>query len=261
MISVYSVYKDVLDDVNKEENGAFGFDQFTRVCNKALLFIHAKVMEYIQSGTEAKEVQMSKDVASYFISKKTLEFDNGEFKKPEDYAYYDNLRAAYYNADTMERIRELNELLCNDDDPTINKGKIKSELEKLKLCKSFIDCQILRHDQISHRLRSYIPNKRPTQGKPIAEQYGQTFKIYPCDSGNVELLYYRLPKECKLVGKENPSTLEFEFDATNSIDIDLPLTAKNSLVNAICTKWSVFVREQELFQLQQAQKQRLSEIN
>lgn len=256
MIDAYHLYQAVLDKVNKPENGYIDFELFTRKTNNISLGYFRELVRKLQSESVSdKDKQAIADQLSPYLESVVIASDNGIVARPDDYEFFAALRARFDGGERAVELGNLYSLLCEGgDDPTINMMEVQDKIKAMLNTDHYVPVDLLDAQQIAKRTSSHIKRKRPSQRKPIAEQKGKSFELYPKDLASVLLVYYRTPGEGKLVMSIDPETEMPYYDAFNSRAWEWTKGSQDALVVLISQDVGVFTRERDLIQMTEFQK-------
>jgi len=227
-MDIVQVFKGVLDNISKEENGRLTADQFNRLSQRAEM----RLLDYITSDIENQKPpimylsQKNKDYLSPFIEKKDDQVTGGFITKPNDYYMYEN----------MYRIGgKVNTENCDED-----------EVDENGDCNTVIE--LLEGSKFTRRCESYINGLRPSLNKPIAKEVGNKFQFMPKDLGSVTLEYVRLPKYGILKMKTDPVYNNMVVDVDGSQNYEFGEWAQEYMIYFITQMFGVHIREQGLVQ-------------
>lgn len=255
MINVYEFYNDSFDRINKEENGYLKTEQFNRLIKFSSVQLQSDLVQELQNRPDRH--QYVYDVLMPFNVRTVLPVSMfGIILKPDDYEHFSALRVIFDHTDTIKQIIDLNNLLCDEDDPTIDRILITQQIDQLAAEERFTDLPIYPHDKMAKRLTSQIPGKRPTVKKPVGEYAPLGWKVYPSATASALLLYYRKPAEAKLVMTVDQATGDVVYDSLASINIEWSEKAKEDLLKRIVKDFAIYIREPELFQMMEAKQNR-----
>lgn len=90
---------------------------------------------------------------------------------------------------------------------------------------------LISYDEISNRLRNYIT--APTELHPAAYIVKTGLKVYPTTIVGATVIYYRKPADPVFTTITNPTTLELEYDAGNSVELEWDDGSKLDILNMI----------------------------
>lgn len=256
MTDAYLVYQESCDLINKPENGYFPAALFNRFAWKASRFIYNDYIARIQNpNTAAVELGKLRDRLFPFQVTLDLVNDKNVFRVPDDYAYFSAGRINFDSGSTTIQLLHLNSLLCEaENDPSINVEEIKGEIDKLMQDPAFVPVQLLGHDQVATRMTSAIPGKRPSQKKPIMWRVENGFYLAPNEVSTLILSYYRRPQPAKLVMQVDPATKQETYNQQASTGFEWNDEAVNDLAQQIAILFATHIRENDLFQMAQANK-------
>lgn len=222
MIPVEKIYLDVLDAIDKDQNGEMDFELFNRMSRRAEL----RLLDYLTGNVTGQVLpiayssQKSKDLLSDFITpfKTSLDSD-GRFSKPDDYYYYDNMFSL-----TIENVGCDVDVDCDTD---INVDEVKNNVITL-----------LNGDRFNKRKNTYIQTLKPTPEKAIAKEVGTGFEIYPASIPGVYLEYIAFPEYAEIVGA---------IDTTYNTPIVNTVTSTNYKWNEGATEMLVYFISDSFF--------------
>lgn len=223
MISADDIYKDVLDRINDNENGAMTNNQFNRYSWLGQLACLDWVSGDISGivPPEPYRTQKNRDYLSPFIVPFPVQVVNGKITKPSDYYTWEN---AYllgnYNATEIE---------CDED--VVADG-----------CN--IAIELLSGDAFYNRCNTFIIGLKPSFLKPICKEVGNEFEFLPKDLGSITLEYIKYPIRSKRAVKLDSQYNEEVYDDTNSIGFDWPEFARPVLTWFIADLFFNYTREQ-----------------
>lgn len=215
MIDVGSIYEDVADVVNKNDNGTLDYGKFNRMSRRAEL----RLLDILTGDITGQRLpayfsnQKTKDWLANFITpyKTTLDIE-GQFERPENYYYYDNMYSLTLEDTTCDEVENCEDLKIDE----IRKNVII----------------LLNGDRFNQRKNTYIKLLKPTPEKAIAKEIGKSFEVYPSTLAGVVLDYVRVP-----VFAEIKTTLDVDFDipviAPNSINYEWDESCREALIYLI----------------------------
>lgn len=253
MIDAYELYRDTLDQVNKEEAGYLNVQLFNRMANAQQLQLFKKLKAELEDPAAAREIkQINADLLFPFISSQINVAAGGVFARPADYEFFSALRANFDGGQRIIMLNHLYSLLCEaETDPTIFVDDIQEQIDEIINAPEWVEVQILAHDRVARRQQSYIKGKRPWRGKPIAEQIANAFQLLPKNSASVQLIYYRKPADGRVTMRIDTRTNDEVYDPLNSDPWEWTQGGKGLLVGRIAQFFSVYVREKDLFQMEE----------
>lgn len=263
MTDVYDIYREVLGQVNKEENGYLPTDLFNDYARAADRLVFNDYNARLQNPQTAFSEKLKlEDRLSPFEMSSMRAATTGLFYVPDDYAYFRNAKVKGDGGRSAVDFFALTAQLCQaQDDPTINVPLLKRKLDEMVAGEGWVAVQLLDHDQITKRLNSFVPGKRPSMRKPVMERAtiqadtGGTkrgFLVYPSSDLSVNICYYRRPGVVKLVFIPDAGTLEPVYDPINSKGFEWEQEAMGDVVNKIVTDFATYIREGGLFQMAKA---------
>lgn len=223
-MQVISLYEDVRDTINKEENGYLSYAMFNRLLHRSeldlLRFLTGDLVD-AKDFPMPYQKQKNKDYLAPFITPFNAVND---FDLPKDYFTYERL----FKLGTKQIDCETNEVI-EEESCSINIG-------------------IYNQDVINNRCSSYIKSIRPSVNKPIAKIVNNRIEIFPKNIGSVRLEYIRYPKfgEIKTV-HDNTYNDEIADEAT-SINLEWSEWAREYFINSIANKFATHIRESALKQ-------------
>ena len=263
MTDAYDVYQEVLSQVNKEENGYLPADLFniySRAANRDVFNEYGARLQSEQIA--AAEKLRIHDRLAPFERHVTATAKTGIFPVPPDYAYFQACKIKNDGGAAVAQIAALNKQLCEAEiDPTINVEDIQRQLDELAANAGLIAVELKDHDQVSRRMNSFVPGKRPSLKKPIMERIttldsaGKTvrsFQVWPAQDLTVFLTYYRRPMLPHLVMSPDQYTGELVYNAAASTGFDWEEEGITDIVNRIVTDFATYIREGGLLQMAQA---------
>jgi len=262
MTDIYDIYLEVNSRVNKEENGYLPADLFNTYCRAADRFVFNDYITQLQNMQTASIAKlMLEDRLAPFEMSAAQPATGGIFTTPADCAYFRSAKIKSDGGAAAAEIFALNAQLCEaEEDPTINVADIKRKLEELTAAGNWVSVDLRDHDQISKRLNSYVPGKKPSLKKPVMERVTvngvRGFQVYPPESLSVTLSYYRRPVSPLLVMKVNTTTLALEYDLANSKQFEWEGEAMGDVISKIVTDFAIYIREGGLFQMSMAEQQK-----
>ena len=235
-ININSLYLDVLDDLNKNENGYMSVVQFNRYVKRAgldMLKVLTGEMPVSQNMPMPFDTQKLKDYLYQFFE----QFETvGDFVLPSN----------YYNWQYLYKLGVSSVADCET-------GVITKVDPKDK------PIPILSEDDFNGRKNSFIEGLQPTGKSPIAcittlngNQKG--VKVAPTNSGSIRLVYVRYPIYGELKTVLDTTFNQPVYDPATSIDCEFNDYARNYLVWNISGKFLTHIREQGAKQLNMAEK-------
>ena len=175
---------------------------------------------------------MSSDAFSELKTSKMVSVNSsGVMTKPTDYLYFDTaMVSSYYNN--------------------------KNGLEYYS--KNVVD--LVRDSEISSRLSSIV--NKPTKSSPIISTTSNGFKVYPKDTGIIELFYIKKPSipfwnyttssNEQVYAASGGELVNPNDSGSTSTDFQLPAQFTDDLIWTICEYLGVTVRQADLIQASQA---------
>jgi hypothetical protein len=228
MLDVLSIYQDsARDNVNKDENGDFGYELFNRISRRAEL----RLIDWLTGDVAGVApptpylTQKNKDWVAFLIKKHNAQFVGGEIDKPSDYYQWDN----FYRIG----------------------GKVVSdceEPEEFPEDNPDIPIEILDGQQYNVRRKTFIDELKPSYTKPVSKLVGKKFEATPKDLGSVTLEYIRYPVFGKIVTKFDPVYNDDIADPAASTDYEWDEYARELLIWFITDTFTIHNREQALKQ-------------
>jgi hypothetical protein len=257
MIDVYDIYKEVLGQVNKEENGYLPADLFNGYARSANRDVFNDYLARLQNPqTAAVEKLKLEDRLAPFEIASWQPAIGGIFVIPTTYAYFRSAKIKGDGGQTVPLFFALQAELCEaDNDPTINVAAIQAQLAAMGNSSGLVAVTLMDHDQVSKRLNSYVPGKAPSFSKPIMERITTTtgdpgFQVHPAGDYSVLINYYQRPAITKLVMKLDPAgTFELVYDLAASTGFQWGEEAMSDIVSRIVTSFATYIREGGLFQM------------
>lgn len=228
MINVVQFYEDCRDAINTDENGNLSYRRFNRFLWVAQLMAIDILTGKLSGGSIPSNyfTQKSKDLLANFVVIKNENITNGQMAKPDD----------YYTYDTFELFGSKNDNIdCENEEITGANTPI----------------QILDSAQFSLRGNTYIDEMKPTISTPIAKLEGKTFSFLPKALGGVKLVYIKFPVKAEIKIIINPQTNNEEPDLVNSVNLEWDESTRNLLLYCLVDSFSMWNREQQLFQQNQ----------
>lgn len=111
--------------------------------------------------------------------------------------------------------------------------------------------EILKDDEVAVRCDSdLVP---PTLNYPTANIQNSYIRFYPVNISQVEMVYLRQPN--KPLWNYTVVSNRFVYDATTSVDLDIPKEAFNEVAMMYLSYLGLRIREQQLVQYAETQKQ------
>jgi hypothetical protein len=229
MIDIISVYQDAArDNVNKDENGYFGYEMFNRLSRRAELRLLDWLTGDVSGVTPPANfiTVKSKDLVSPFITRFTTNVSGGEITKPSDYYLYEN----------MFRITGKLQSSCEEDEEDDNTEDCNIPIEMLDNDKFYIRCN------------THIKLLKPSFNKPISKMVGNRIEFKPQDLGSVALEYIRFPKFGTIKTIVDPQYNDEIADPATSDNYEWDEGVRELLVWFITDTFSIHTREQALKQ-------------
>lgn len=230
MIPIKEVFEDVvLDNVNSSENGDLGMLMYNRLSRRAENRLHDYLtgdIENIKPPTPYTD-QKLRDILSPFITKYSVNVNNGVINRPEDYYTFDNLV-----------------MLGNYDKKITNSDDEDEEAENTEGCNTVIE--LLESSQFDMRCKTFVEGLQPSFTKPIARLVGRTIEFMPKDIGSVILQYIRYPVYGKIVPKIDEQFNDQVIDETASTNYEHDEFARELLVFFITDTFAIHTREKAL---------------
>lgn len=223
MVNAISLYEDVKDAVNKDQNGDLSIGMFNRLSRRAEL----RIIDWLTgdvAGIQPPEpwaTQKNKDWLSPLLLKFATQSKDGYINKPEDYYRYDN----FYIKGTRASID------CDDESAG-------------DTCNTPIE--ILDGDKFNYRCGTYIEGLKPSLQKPIAKIIGNEFELQPQELGSVVLEYVRYPKFASIASKHDNVYNETIPDPANSQHYEWGEWAREPLIYFITNYFADHTREKAI---------------
>lgn len=223
MIPVISIYNDVIDDVNEDENGSLNYAMFNRLSKRAEI----RILDWLTGNVRGDVApipyltQKNRDLIMHLITPWRKHVANGKVGRPNDYYSYENLSRLVGKG-------------CDESDTDTPKTSCDVPIE------------LLSNQAFNTRCKSFITGLNPTPEKPIAKAVGDTFVFKPSDIGDIELEYIRYPKFAQIRTKFDEVYNEEIPDESKSDNYEWPEGIRESLVWVITDLFSVHNRERAL---------------
>lgn len=189
MIPIGSIYNDVADVVNKDENSNLTYEMFNRMSRRGEL----RLLDWITGKVTGQIMpqylmnQKNRDWTSPLLNSYPTVIDaKGIFEKPDDYYYYDNLYEL-----------NLTDTSCEEDKDCDNINKVD------EVGRFVID--ILSGDKFNQRINTKIKKLKPRPKRAIAKEIGNTFELYPVGLQGVVLEYIKRPVFATIVSTVDPT--------------------------------------------------------
>lgn len=110
-----------------------------------------------------------------------------------------------------------------------------------------VTSDLISLEEVSNRLRNYIT--APTALHPCAYIVPQGLKVFPVTINNVTANYYRTPVTPVFQTITNTTTLELEYDTTNSVELEWDDASKFDILSMILQDMGVNVERWDLQQI------------
>lgn len=110
-----------------------------------------------------------------------------------------------------------------------------------------ITSDLISLEEVSNRLRNYIT--APTSLHPAAYIVPQGLKVFPVTITNVTVNYYRTPATPVFQTITNTTTLDIEYDTTNSVELEWDDASKFDILSMILQDMGVNVERWDLQQI------------
>lgn len=220
MITVTSIYNDVArDSVYKDQNGYLDYNMFNRISRRAEL----RLLDWLTGDVTGQKLpisfsnQKSKDWLSELLKPYSTTLDaKGQFAKPEDYYYYDNMYSL-----------TLSDNNCEDDNDVQNNV-----------------ITLLDGDRFNQRKKTFIRGLKPTPEKAIAKEIGDSFEVYPANIPGVNLDYISIPVFAKIVSMNDTTFNQPVIDPANSTNFSWPESVREALIYFLTDSFMNHVTEQ-----------------
>jgi len=229
MASVSAVYDTLKDLVNKDQNGFITPSVFNNFAQLAQVRIFNRLFDELKDakrinkagfnpGRDKSRLKRIEEDLSHFARVEVISKENGVFAKPDDVA-----RIISATTDGS--------LLLGESTRTI-----------IEMCYD--------EDKIERILLSDI--SRPTESFPLA-LVSQDIEVFPDTINKIRLRYYKYPEGLTQAGAPTPAPPSYAitlvggvetFNATNSIDFELPDHYLNDLVFEIGQMAGLSMRDQ-----------------
>lgn len=234
MISIDKIYKAVQNRARKDQGGFISPDEFNLAVEKAVDDIYnqfrGRTKDYVHQKSSAiveyAATQHIKDLMTYFQTSVVLTPNiEGYIKYPEDYEGYEDIEA-------------IGSKVCQDD----VKRLVPKEAE----------VHIKRSDEKTTLINSVIHPPSLDTIYAFCEHRSKGIHIIPAKAAQkYRLKYFKMTRTpvwaFTLSDKGRPL-----YDAENSIDIDLPKSLREDIVNLICIEVGVPLSDQMLVQYSEA---------
>jgi hypothetical protein len=224
-MDIKSIYEDVADVIDLNQNGSLSFGRFNRFSKRAEL----KFIDWLTGKIDIPNLpqpyqsQKNKDWVSPFIVPLPANIVDGTIVVPPDYYLYEHLR----------RIGSKLDADCEEDE---NDNGIVT-----KKCDPIIT--MLDSAAFDMRCNTYIDELRPSPNNAIAKRVGNKIEFRPSDLGSIVLEYIRYPLYGKVVTKVDTTYNEEVIDETLSTDYEWGEYARNHLVWFIVDEFANNSRE------------------
>ena len=235
MITIQSVYQDVArDSVYKDENGLLDFNMFGRMSKRGEL----RLQDWLTGDVSGQKLpisfsnQKTKDWISPFLTPYKTSLDaEGQFKKPDDYYYFDNLYSL-----------NLKNNDCKEEETDCGENNNEKEIEKNVI-------RLFDGDKYNQKIKTRIKGAKPTPTNAIAKEIGNSFEVYPKNVAGVVLEYIRLPKFAKIVTLIDPVLNDVVIDPTNSINYEWGEGVREALIYFITDSFATHISSPTLKQM------------
>jgi hypothetical protein len=207
-MDIVSVYQDVKDRVNSNENGQLSISLFNRFSRIGEL----RAMDWLSGDVENKQTPMpdlsqkNRDWIAPFLKTEKLQVQGGLIVRPKDYYKWDN---AWLLGNFSEEVD------CGEQGEDHG---CRSEIELVNTQKFYSRC------------RTAIEGLKPSFQKPIAKAVGRKFEFMPRDLGSIELQYLRYPIFGSIAVMNDPVYNRKVADPANSTDYEWDEYARELLV-------------------------------
>lgn len=227
-MDIKSVYEDVADVIDLNQNGTLSFERFNRFSKRAEL----KFIDWLTGKIDIPNLpqpyqsQKNKDWVSPFIVRLPANIVDGFITVPSDYYLYEHLH----------RIGSKLEADCEENE---NDNGISA-----KQCDPLIT--MLDSGAFDMRCNTYIDELKPSPNNAIAKRVGKQIEFRPSDLGSIVLEYVRYPIYGKVVTKTDAQYNEEIIDETLSTNYEWEDYAREHLIWFIVDAFSNNTRERAL---------------
>lgn len=222
-MDIVSLYNDVIERTEVEQNGSMTiqkFNRFNRIGELRLLDFLSGDVEGVKPP-EPYNNQKLRDWLSIFIVPEKIMVQNGVIAKPEN----------YYRFDTTSILGTYRDEVCGKD-ALVSKGNTPIE--------------VMDGPQFDMRCDTYIESLQPSIRKPIGKMVGNTIEVMPKDLGSVVLYYIRYPVFGEVKVMVDPVYNNEVPDPNTSTNSEWPEYARNFLLYFITQQYAASTRERAL---------------
>lgn len=225
-----SVYRDVLDKVQEEQNGTLSIASYNSKSRLAEL----KLLDWLSGDVEGVKPpepydnEKVRDWLTFFLVKVKRVVTAGQLAKEADFYMWDS------GAVIGSKLDEL----C--EEPVYISGADKT-------------IELLDSAVFDKRSETYIKDLKPSMKRPIAKIVGNNFEFLPQDLGSVAITYKRVPVFAEIKVKVDPVYNDEVPDESTSIPYEWPEYARPLLVWFISQQYAGSNRETNLTQQLQAE--------
>lgn len=224
MLSITSIYEDVIDTVKQEQNGTITFLEFNRKSRLAEL----RLLDYISgdiSGQQPPEPYTTQKVYDFltpFLKETTANISDGKLIVPSDYYLFEEMFiiGSYKDKDECGKDR----VVSNENTPI----------------------ELLDSSAFEMRKKTYISSLKPSIAKPIAKKVGKYFYFAPTDLGPITLVFKRYPVFGEIKTMVDPVYNDVVPNPATSVNYEWDEKARGMLIWFIAQRYGVSNRENAL---------------
>ena len=104
--------------------------------------------------------------------------------------------------------------------------------------------EIISRAEISNRIRDV--QTKPTVKYPVAYIISKGLQVYPVNIGSIHVIYIRKPVEPKFSIKTNTTTLEYEYDVQNSVELEWDDMGKLDILQMILSEFGLSIERNDI---------------
>lgn len=217
MISVVTLYNRINDIAKKDQKGYITEDEF----NRALYSVQLELFEYFNSSSQRNK-RISDALVPFSTSENITIGENGCGKLPDNYGHW-------------QRVLWM---------------EIKNGNEQCKGVKTEVPSEYLRDNEVGDICASIVRKPSKEKRRIYHSFCAGEICVYPKDIDKVELKYYRIPKEAKIVLKlESNNGEDYEVvDETNSVDLEWNEVYFTTFIRKLLEEVGIEIKDSELIQ-------------